>query len=234
MRTLYILFLLSISLVANEIYIASGAGYKQPIMELSQVFSSQTNIKINPMFGNMQQIAEQAKNSDKIAVFFGDEKFIKKLNIKFDHSVELGKGSLVLVYSNNTKLRSIDDLKSPQIKKIGLPDTTKAIYGVAAKEFLDNTHLTEELQDKLNVFQTVPQVSSYLVSGDIDAGFINKTDYWSISQKVANVIEIDESLYSPIKIIGVVLTGKENQNIDKLFDFLKSPLAQEILRKHGL
>ena len=125
-------------------------------------------------------------------------------------------------------------MKSPQIKKIGLPDTTKAIYGVAAKEFLDNTHLTEELQDKLNVFQTVPQVSSYLVSGDIDAGFINKTDYWSISQKVANVIEIDESLYSPIKIIGVVLSGKENQNIDKLFDFLKSPLAQEILRKHGL
>jgi molybdate transport system substrate-binding protein len=235
MRKIYLLLFLSISLVAGEIYIAGGAGYKRPLSELAIIFEADTKIKLNPIFGNMQQITEQMKHSDKIAVFFGDKQFINKLQIEYKKSVELGKGSLVLVYSkNNGELSTIDDLKSDKVKKIGLPDTKKAIYGVASEEFLTNSNLKASLQDKLNVFQTVPQVSSYIISGDIDAGFINKTDYLSIAKDVGQMVEIDSSLYSPIKIVGVVISGKENSDIDKLFEFLQTPKAKETLKKHGL
>lgn len=91
------------------------------------------------------------------------------------------------------------------------------------------------MSDKLKVLQTVPQVSAYLVSGDLDAGLINKTDYIGIKEKVGGALEVDSKLYSPIKIIGVVLKGKEGEaEVRAMLEFLKSPEAREILRAHGL
>lgn len=235
MKKILLIALLAVSVFANELYIAAGAGYKRPLSEIAGVFEKESGIKINPMFGNMQQISEQMKNSDKISIFFGDDDFIKKLKIEYSDKIELGRGILVLVFAKNDKnLKSIEDLKSESVKKIGLPDTTKAIYGIAADEFLKNSKLKESLKDKINVFQTVPQVSSYLVSGDIEAGFINKTDYLGIADKVGAAVEIDSSQYSSIKIVGVVLKGKESKESKALFDYLKTPKAKELLIKHGL
>lgn len=221
-------------LFSSEIYIASGAGYKRPITELAKVFEQEKNIKINPMFGNMQQISEQIKNSDKISMFFGDEDFINKLKIKYTTKVELGDGVLVLVASSGKNISKIEDLLGENIKKIGMPDTKKAIYGVAAKETLTYLKLQEKLQEKAVVLQTVPQVSSYLVSGDIDAGFINKTDYLGIKEKVGNSIEVNPKFYNPIKIVGVVLDGKNNQEIQTFLTFMESPKAKAILKNNGL
>jgi len=221
-------------LFSSEIYIASVAGYKRPISELAKLFEQEKNIKINPMFGNMQQISEQIKNSDKISMFFGDEDFINKLKIKYTTKVELGDGILVLVASSGKNILKIEDLLSDTIKKIGIPDTKKAIYGVAASETLAHLKLQEKLQEKVMVFQTVPQVSSYIVSGDIDAGFINKTDYLGIKEKVGHSIEVNPKFYNPIKIVGVVLDGKNNQEIQTFLTFLESPKAKAILKNNGL
>lgn len=234
MKKLYLILLLGINLIASEIYIAGGAGYKRPIMDLALVFEKESNIKVNSIFGNMQQVAEQLNHSDKVTLFFGDKEFINKLKLEYDRSVFLGKGILMLVYSKNSNSSTIDDLKTDKIQKIALPDTKKAIYGIAADEFLENSALKQTLESKLTIFQTLPQVSTYLVSGDIDAGFINKTDYLSIKQDVGNAIEIDSKLYNDIDIIAVVLKGKEDINTDKFLEFLSSPKAKEILTKHGL
>ncbi|MDQ1326410.1 MAG: Molybdate transporter substrate-binding protein [Campylobacterota bacterium] len=235
MRTLFLLLALSAGLMANEIYIASGAGYKRAISELSTVFEQKTQMKVNQIYGNMQQISEQIKYSDKIAVFVGDEDFIKKLKIDYSQKIELGMGSLVLVFSkHHQNVSGIEALSLETIKKIGLPDTKKTIYGKAADEFLNHANLHHTLKNKLNVFQAAPQVSSYLISGDLDAGFINKTDYLGIKQNVGKMIEIDKNLYSPIKIIGVVLSGRQSPQTDSLVEFLSSDEAKNILNKHGL
>ncbi|MEY4504685.1 MAG: hypothetical protein RL154_981 [Pseudomonadota bacterium] len=235
MRSIVLALFLTLSLFANELYVAAGAGYKRPITGLGALFEKESGVKINPMFGNMAQVGEQIKNSDKISILFGDEDFIEKLKVSYAQKVDLGKGILVLVFAKNDKnYASIKDLGNPNIKKIGLPDTKKAIYGIAADEFLTNTKLKDSLKDKLTVFQTVPQVSSYLISGDIDAGFINKTDYIGIADKVGSVTDIDSKLYAPIKIVGVVISGKENSDTKAFLEFLKSPKAKAILEKFGM
>ncbi|MCD6653974.1 MAG: molybdate ABC transporter substrate-binding protein [Sulfurovum sp.] len=235
MRTLFLLLTLSAGLMANEIYIASGAGYKRAVSELSTVFEQKTQIEVNQIYGNMQQISEQIKYSDKIAVFVGDEDFIRKLKIEYSQKIELGMGSLVLVFSkHHQNVSGIEALPLETIKKIGLPDTKKTIYGKAADEFLNHANLRDTLKNKLTIFQAAPQVSSYLISGDLDAGFINKTDYLGIKQNVGKMIEIDKNLYSPIKIIGVVLSGRQSPQTDSLVEFLSSDEARNILNKHGL
>ncbi len=236
MKRLFLILSVCFSLIgANEIYLASGSGYKRAVSELSTAFEQKAQIKVNQIYGNMQQISEQIKYSDKIALFIGDEDFIDKLKIAYSQKAELGEGSLVLVFSKDHQNASgIETLKQDAIKKVGSPDTKKTIYGKAADEFLHRARLYDTLKDKLNIFQSSPQVSSYLISGELDAGFINKTDYLGIKQHIGKMIEIDKNLYTPIKIVCVVLQGKHSAQTDAFIEFLSSSEAKTILSKHGL
>jgi len=131
MKRLFLILSVCFSLIgANELYLASGSGYKRAVSELSTAFEQKAQIKVNQIYGNMQQISEQIKYSDKIALFIGDEDFIDKLKIAYSQKAELGEGSLVLVFSKDHQNASgIETLKQDAIKKIGLPDTKKTIYG---------------------------------------------------------------------------------------------------------
>lgn len=71
-------------------------------------------------------------------------------------------------------LHSPQDLRGAQVTKIGHPDAKAAIYGRAAVAFLKGSGLMPTVKDKVAMFSTVPQVFSYLVSGDLDAGFVNR------------------------------------------------------------
>lgn len=230
-----VVLLFAIPIFANEIYIAAGAGYKRPISELGAIFEKENNIKVNAIFGHLAQVLEQTKSNDKITVVLGDEDFLEKQKFLYSKKVELGRGILVLVFSKNSHNYSlIKDLENQNIKKIGMPDPKKAIYGIAADEFLLNSKLKEPLKDKILVLQTVPQVSSYLISGDIDAGFINKTDYIGIADKVGTAVEVEQKMYSPASIVGVVPNGRENSDTKKFMEFLTTPKAKAILQKYGL
>lgn len=231
MRALFLAALLSFTLIAGELVIAGGAGYKRPITELLELFVKESGVRVNPIFGNMQQIKQQLDHTDKVALFFGDEAFITRLGVKYEEVVELGKGKLVLVFAKE-KEGTVKTLFEKRIATIAMPDPKRAIYGNAANTFL-TPHL-DALKEKLVVVQTVPQVSAYLLSGDVDAGFLNETDYLGIAQKVGNRVVIEESLYAPIRIIAVVLEGKQSPETDLFVAFLKSQEARHILTKHGL
>ncbi len=231
-KLLLLIAFLSVSLFGSELYIAAGAGYKRPVTEAAKLFEAQSGIKLNMIFGNMQQINEQIKNTDKITLFMGDQKFINKLGIQYDEKVNVGKGILMLVYPKNSTFASVEDIQ--KASKIAIPDLKKAIYGSAGDEFLINAGYKESLNEKLIVLQTVPQVSAYLVSGDVDAGFINKTDFIGIQDKVGAGLEIDQKLYSPINIICVTLKGKESAESAAFLEFLRGDAAKALFKAQGL
>ncbi|MBN1501856.1 MAG: molybdate ABC transporter substrate-binding protein [Spirochaetes bacterium] len=222
-------------LSAEEIYLASGAGYKRPVNEIAQTFKKETSITVNCIYGNMNQIIAQSKKTGKVSLMIGDSSFLKKSGISFVKKQELGKGKLVLAFPEKIKITSIEDLLKTDIKKIVLPDGTKAIYGKAAFEALSAVNIHERLKesDRLLVVQTVPQVTAYLSSGEADAGFLNITDCMSLDNKKFSYIEIDKKLYSPI-VIECGLTSSADENSVKFYDYLKSDSAAAVFRKYGL
>jgi molybdate transport system substrate-binding protein len=51
----------------------------------------------------------------------------------------------------------------------------------------------------------VPQVGSYITSGEVDAGFVNKTEALAIAGRAGSVLELPQSCYDPIEIsLGTV------------------------------
>lgn len=188
------------------------------------------NMDIEPIFGNMKQISSQASAKD-FDIIIGDKGYLlDKSGLNFIKTDDIGIGILVLV---SNKISDINELE--KAGKIAIPHPSKAIFGIAASQFLSNSKVKESLKDKIIEVATVPQAASYVMSGDVDVAFINLTEAIAMDKKVKYIIRIDENLYSPIKITaGSLDRCKTNELCEKFINALNSQNSVEILTKYGL
>lgn len=233
-------FLLSLLLLppafAENLLIAAGAGYKRPISEVSNAFEQKSGVHVEQIYGHMGGIVSQAKQSGQVALIFGDLAYLSKVDgLTFSSFLPLGNGRMVVAWPKGQSLKNPLELAESRFARIALPDTKSAIYGIAATEFIQHSKLTAQLKDKLQVASTVPQVSAYLISGEVDAGFINLTEALAIKDKIGGYLELDQDGYTPIKIVAGVVDGYgDKAPVKALAQFLETPEARAILAKYGL
>ncbi len=231
------IFLCQSSAFAESLTLAAGAGYKRPLTEIVEAYEATGGAKIDEIYGNMGQIMTQAKAGAPIAFIVGEEAFLKASSgLKFSAFHPIGQGVLVIAYGKTVKLQRPEDLLKPDVAKVAIPDEKHAIYGKAGKEFLQNAKLLDKIQNKLLVVSTVPQVSAYVISGEVEAGFINLTDALYIKDRIGGYLTPDPSTYSPIKLaLGVIQGYEKNTEVKKFLDFLGTdPKVKEVLKKAGL
>lgn len=235
LKKLFITILaLNITIWADNLKIAAGAGYKQALMEIINDYEKNNN-KIDAFFGNMKQVTAQAKQTN-ISLIIGDKRFLKdKTNLDFKKFSTLGKGKLVIAFPKDTKINTIEDLLDPKIKKISIPQAKKAIYGIAGEEFLQNTNLYEKLESKLLKVATVPHAMTYVIANEVDAAIVNLTAALANKNNIGGYLEVPEENYSSIQIVvGELNYCKNNNECEKFFKFLLSPRSKKIFEKYGL
>ena len=233
MMSLLVLFL-GATLSAESLKIAAGAGYKKPLMDVLKVYEL-THPKIDAMFGNMAQVFAQAKQGE-VSLLIGDKKFLEKQKeVVFSRYQTIGYGKAVIAYAQGVKLSKVEDLQASSITKIALPDTTKAIYGIAGMEFLKNSQLYDVIKDKVLIVATVPQVTTYVITHEVDVGIVNLTAALDAKDKIGGYLEIPASLYTPIEIVaGSLDTCSKNKECTDFVVFLNSDSAKEIFHRYGL
>jgi molybdate transport system substrate-binding protein len=225
----------------------AGAGYKRPVEALCADFTRDTGIAVERSYGNLQQLFAQARASGRVDVLIGDADFIdhaKDLNLPQRQT--LGQGKLVLAWRRKLLgRRSPDPITDPvrdlpEMQSITLPNPQQAIYGRAAEQWLKAKGLWAPLQDKLKIVQTVPQVSAYLTSGQIDAGFLNLTEVLAVKGQLGGYLELQPGAdsYAPIDIVAAfpeqTAQPETSASRARFAQFLQSAQAQEILRRAGL
>ena len=218
---------------AGEIYIASGAGYRKPVNELKSIFEAETHLTVHCIFGNMKQVTTQVRSSGKVSLVIGDGTFLDTSGIRFEKRTDIGRGRLVLAFDKRLPLSKIEDIDRTDIDRIILPDPKKAIYGRASDAALKKLSLYDRVKTRLVIVQTVPQVTSYLVSGTAKVGFINRTDFLSLDQERFASIEVAPSLYEPITI-EAALTQTATAAGHRFFEFVRSDVARNVFSKYGL
>ena len=222
-------------LIADDLKIAVGAGYKKPVAEVLKAYEESGHSKIDAMYGNMAQIFTQAKQTE-IALVIADKKFLEKQKeLHFEHYQKIGEGVAVIAYAKGVTFERIDDLKKESIKAIAMPEAKKAIYGDAGMEFLNNAKFYESVKEKLLVVATVPQVSSYVSTHEVDVGIMNLTAALDSMDKIGGYIKIPQTYYTPIEIVAGSLKACEaDKACQEFVAFLKTPQAREIFVKYGL
>ncbi|MGC8659560.1 MAG: molybdate ABC transporter substrate-binding protein [Desulfomonilaceae bacterium] len=234
---LVIIFNLCVSSAfCDPLVIAAGAGYKRMLEGIIQIYKDKTGTKVDQIYGHMGQVLMQAKASGVVSLVLGEHDFLENSDVDFDSFHKIGNGILVLAYRKGVNLQKPEDLCGKGISKIAVPDPKQAVYGKAAREFLNNTGLGKKLGEKLLVVSTVPQVSAYVISKDVDAGFVNLTDAIYIRDKIGGFIELDKNKYKPISIvIGVTKNGANHPGGLEFLDFVEnSTAAKAVITKAGL
>ncbi len=228
--------LCSLAQAETVLSVAAGAGYKRPVSELGAAFEKKTGIRVEYQFGNLGQVLTQALQNEKLSMVFGDQYYLEKnTQVSFDHFLPAGRGRLVLAWPAGHSLEKPEDLAGPGFDRVAIPDITRAIYGRAGSEFLERSGLAAKIGGHLLTVATVPQVSAYLLRGEVDAGFINMTEALSIRQKLGGYLEIDQKLYDPIQIAFGVVKGRESlPGVSEMSAFMQSDEARAILARYGL
>jgi molybdate transport system substrate-binding protein len=239
-RIITVCFVLLIACVTplqaeETLNIAAGAGYKRLVEQTCTAFTAKTGIQVQQVFGNMGQIVPQVQEGGNFDFILGDKSHLESTGLAFSGEYVLGKGRVVAVVAKGSTITSLDELTGPSAGRIAIADSKKAIYGHAATEYLTNKGLWEKIQPKLLVVGTVPQVSAYVASGEVDIGFINQTEAMAIEQKVGRLLPVDESLYSPVLIVAKRLQQNPHAKAaDAFLSFLQTDDARLLIKQHGL
>jgi molybdate transport system substrate-binding protein len=147
----------------------------------------------------------------------------------------LGLGRLVIAYRRGLALSEPGDIAKAEFKRIGIPDQTQAIYGKAGRQFLERTGLSAKVEAKLIAVATVPQVTSYVVSGEVDAGFINATDALGVTDSIGGFLEVAPDLYDRVEVVCAILSSPKNAAVAQAFaDFIETDRSRAVLQRHGL
>lgn len=230
-----VFFVMASVSAAETLTLGAGAGYKRMLEDVLKAYEQKSGQRVDQVYGHMGQVIMQAKAGAGIGMIFGELSFLKSSGLQFADFKEAGKGVLVLAYGKEVKLGSPEDLMKTEIQKIAMPDVKQAVYGKAASEFLQSSGLFEKIQSKIITVANVPQVSSYLMSKDAEAGFINLTDAIYIKDKIGGWIEIKTG-YSPIQLgIGILKGFEDKPEVKNFQAFITAdPGAREIMNKAGL
>lgn len=212
---------LAVSAGAEPPAVTTGLGYKPMVQELCALYAQKSGQKPVEMYnGNIGQMLEQIRAGSGASVVVSDRATLESSNVAFAEFRPLGRAVLMLAWKKGVDIRDPADLKKPEIGSIGYPDAKAAIYGKAAVAFMKGNGLYEELQPRLTMFSTVPQVFSYLVSGNLDAAFVNEALIRKQGGKIGGWMELDKG-YEPLFLVAGVVRGHENdpgrQGVPRLF-----------------
>lgn len=221
-----------------QVTVTTGGGYIKMVEALTAQYEKDTGAKVEKAFGgNIGQMLAQVESGSPVTVVISDatslKKFTKALNA--DAGVRLGDTPLILVWRKGLTLASPEDLTSDAVKRVAMPDPKAAVYGRAAKEYLDASGLAEKIAGKLNVVSMVPQVMSYVSRAEMDAGFVNLLAARQGKDKIGGFVAVKEG-YEPIRMTAQPVKGAagEADDVKAFLTWLGSSKADAVLEKFGV
>jgi len=235
--SVFLLIIMVSASFAGEVSVTTGAGYMQMAKELCASYKEVSGRNVQEMYGgNVGQQLAQIEAGSGVNIIISDKGTLEsvKTKVKFDRFVPLGKTALVLAWRKGISLSSPFDLLYEEVRSVCYPDPKAAIYGRAAASFLESSGIKNKIPDKIFQLSTVPQVFSYLVSGEMDAGFVNRVVVRAGKEKIGGFLEIENG-YPPLEMVAAVVKGvQSNREVKSFLDFLKTETGKAILKKHGV
>ena len=224
------------SAVAGQVTVTTGAGYIKMVEALTALYQKETGNTVEKSFGgNIGQMLAQVKHGAGVNVVISDEATLKRFDdLLSPEGGKLGETPLVMIWRKGLDLQKPADIANDNVKTVASPNPKAAIYGRSAASWLKATGLDAKVNPKLQVVGTVPQVFSYIATGNMDIGFVNVAALKSGRDKLGGAFEIhDES--AKVKMIVRTSKGAENDPDVKAFTtFLTSEKAKPILNKFGV
>jgi molybdate transport system substrate-binding protein len=147
---------------------------------------------------------------------------------------DFAANSLVLIapLPDGAKLTAIGDLAGPAVKRIALGKPASVPVGRYSKRALESAGLWAAAEPKIVYADNVRQVLDYVARGEVDAGFVYRTDALLMPDKV-RVVGVVEG-HAPVRYPLALTRDSRNKALAQAFvGSLFTPESQAILARFG-
>ena len=234
-------FLAAASLAtAAQLTVFAAASLSDALSEIGPLFTTATGHSVRFNFGASGALARQIKEGAPADVFFSADEL---------RADELEKAGLLLAGTRRTLLAnqlvvivaaespapvaSVADLGRPAIRRIAIGEPATVLAGTYARAYLQKVKLWPSLGDKFIPVENVRAVLAAVESGNVDAGFVYKTDAFT-SKKTAIAVAIP--LAEGPRITYPVAVVKDTRHADAaraFIAFLAGDVAQKAFARSG-
>jgi len=218
--------------------IAVASNMQFAMEEIVTAFERNTNLSCATVVSSSGKLTAQISEGAPYDVFVSaDMKYPEVLfrtGLTKQQPAVYAYGKLVMWSAIEGLQPSINQLLSPEVKHVALPNPKIAPYGIAAMEVLKHHNILESIQKKLVYGENISQTNQFIISKSAEIGFTAKSVVLShqMNEK-GSWVELDQNLYTPLAQGVVVLDNERCRLSNQFFDFLFSPEAREILQKFG-
>jgi molybdate transport system substrate-binding protein len=224
-----------------ELLISAAASLNNVAEDLMKLYKNKApHVKLTFTFASSGALQTQIEEGAPADIFMSAA--LKQMNaleeggyILEDTKKELLVNKVVLIVpkGNPAQVGSFEDLATDKVKLVALGDPESVPVGQYSEEIFNSLGLLEEVKIKANYGTDVPQVLSWVESGEVDCGLVYATDAAS-SDEVEVISAAPENSHKPV--IYPVAVLKASKNVDeakKFVDFLSSPEAKVTFESYG-
>jgi len=224
---------------AAEVNVYAAASLTDVLKEIAVNYEQQSSDKIVFNFGASGLLARQITEHAPADIFFSaDEAKMDELQkaglIVTETRRDLLSNSLVVIVPNDSSLAiaSPDQLLS-KTQKIAIADPRAVPAGIYTKEYLSGIGLWEKLESKMVPTENVRAALAAVESGNVDAGFVYKTDA-NISKKVKIAFSVSIEKGPAIRYpVAIIKEGKNNAATEGFLRYLESANARKLFERYG-
>ena len=232
LTTLAALMLAALPLQAKDLTVSAAASLKDAFQEIAAQYKRQhpdVDVKLNTA-GSGALLQQLLQGAPVDVVAFADEKNAVDTSTRRTFV----RNDLVLIVPKNsrTSAASLQDLNRPAINRIALSNPESVPVGRYAKAALEKAGLFTALQPKIITTQNVRHSLDYVARGEVDAGFVYRTDAVLMPEKVrvTATIPLDTPVSYPI---AVSTDSSDKAEAQRFINYVLSPKGRQVLNKYG-
>jgi molybdate transport system substrate-binding protein len=225
---------------ADEILVSAAASLTDALKDIGKAYQIQSKHKILVTLGPSNFLARQIDEGAPADIFFSADSAQMDL---LDKNGRLEPGTrknllsnqLVMVVPSDSRLAiaSPRDLLRSEVKRIALADPAGVPVGVYTSKYLADEGLWNKVKPKIVPVLDVRATLASVESGNVDAGFVYKTDA-ALSKKVKMVFQVP--IEKGPKITYPIAIVKESKKKEAARDFMKyvlSPASNGLFKTYG-
>ena len=234
------LMLAALPLQAKDLTVSAAASLKDAFQEIAAQYKRQhpdVDVKLNTA-GSGALLQQLLQGAPVDVVAFADQKTMdmaaEKNAVDTSTRRTFVRNDLVLIVPKNsrTSASSLQDLKHPAINRIALSNPESVPVGRYTKAALEKAGLFTALQPKIITTQNVRHSLDYVARGEVDAGFVYRTDAVLMPEKVriTATIPLDTPVSYPI---AVSTDSSDKAEAQRFINYVLSPKGRQVLNKYG-
>lgn len=226
------------SVISDEIRVAVASNFSAAMKAIVSEYEETSVHTVVLSFGSTGKHYAQITNGAPFDLFLAADS--ARPQLLEDQSIAIigsrttyARGRLA-VWASNPEINNIKDALNnhEDVRHLAFANPKLSPYGIAARQVLITLDLWPKVQSKLVRGENIAQTFQFVHSGNADLGFVAYSQVINPKQPLQGNWWIPpQSLYSPIDQQAVLLTNKQGPK--DLLEFLKSPLARQLIQHYG-